>query len=146
MSDLGTIAGATSLESAIGVVWANDAALVAQVPVLRLITGRVPQSELMPYVRMEQTGGSGNARTNKSYYQTARVVFHIWTEDYAGGSAVAQLILNAFANKGFDWTTGAVLDMRADGPPVNNQVHMPEIKLWETTVSFVLTTWQGRQD
>lgn len=146
MSDLGTVSGATGIESAIMGVWNSNAALVAQVPVLRLITGRIPQSELMPYVRMEQTGGSGSTRTNKSCYQTAKVAFHVWTENYAAGNAIGQLILNAFANKGFDWASGGVLDMRADGPPVNQQTIMPEVKLWETTLSFVLTTWQGRQD
>ena len=146
MSDLGVISGATDLESALVAIWNSSTPLIAQVPRLRLITGRVPQSETMPYVRMEQVGGEGTARTNKSYYQTARVLFHVWGESLATGSTIAQLILNAYANKGFNWTTQGVLDMRADGPPVNEQVSTPEIKIWETTVSFALSLWQGRQD
>ena len=79
MSDLGTIAAATGLESAINILWAASAALVAQVPADRLITGRVPPSEQMPYVRLEADGGSETSRTNQSIYATEKVVFHIWS-------------------------------------------------------------------
>ena len=66
MSDLGTIAGATGLESAINIIWAANAALVAAVPADRLITGRVPPSEEMPYVRLEPDGGSETTAANRA--------------------------------------------------------------------------------
>ncbi len=146
MSDLGTIAAATGLESAINILWAASAALVAQVPADRLITGRVPPSEEMPYVRLEADGGSETGRTNQSIYATEKVTFHIWSEGFDTGRAIAPLIRDAFAGMAFDWITGAVLDMKWDGPPVSRQTSDPEIKAWQTTVSFTCSTWQQRQD
>jgi len=146
MSDLGTITGATGLESAINAIWAANAALNAAVPVDRLITGRVPPSEAMPYVRLEPEAGTNIVRTNLSLYQTERVHFHIWTDGIDAARAIAPLIRAAFASMAFDWVTGAVLDMRWDGPPLSRQTTDPEIKAWQTTVTFTASTWQQRQD
>ncbi len=146
MSDLGTIAGATGLESAINAIWAANAALTAVVPVDRLITGRVPPSEQMPYVRLEPDGGSDEARTNASLYQTEKVRFHVWSDGFDVGRQIHPLIRAAFASMAFNWTSGAVLDMKCDGPPISRQTSDPEIKAWQTTVSFTLTTWHQRQD
>jgi len=146
MSDLGTITGATGLESAINAIWAANAALTAVVPVDRLITGRVPPSEQMPYVRLEPEGGEEHCRTNASLYATEKINFHIWSDGFDTGRAAAPLIRTAFASMAFNWGTGAVLDMKWDGPPVSRQVTDPELKAWQTTVSFTLSTWQQRQD
>ncbi len=147
MSDLGTISGVTSLESAINAIWADNAALLAQVPADRLITGRVPPSEQMPYVRLEPEGGPENGRTNRTIYAAAKVSFHIWSDaiDIAR-TTIAPLIYAAFASMAFDWGSGGVLDMKWDGPPTSRQTTDPEIKAWETTVSFTCTTWQTRTD
>ena len=72
MSDLGTIAGATGLESAINAIWAANARLAAAVPVDRLITGRVPPSEQMPYVRLEPEGGSDTAEPTPAFTRPRR--------------------------------------------------------------------------
>ncbi len=146
MSDFGTIAGATGLESAINAIWAANAALVAAVPVDRLITGRVPPSEQMPYVRLEPEGGRETSRSNRTLYAADTIRFHIWSDGFDTGRAIAPLIRNAFASMSFDWTTGGVLDMKWDGPPVSRQTSDPEIKAWQTTVSFTCATWQTRQD
>jgi hypothetical protein len=146
MSDLGTITGAVGLESAINAIWAANAALSAAVPVDRLITGRVPPSQAMPYTRLEPEGGTDARRTNASLYQTERIHFHIWSDGFDIGRAIAPLIRAAFANMAFNWGSGAVLDMKWDGPPVSRQTNDPEIKAWHTTVSFTLQTWQQRQD
>jgi hypothetical protein len=146
MSDLGTISGATGLESAINAIWAANTALAAAVPADRLITGRVPPSEQMPYVRLEPDGGTDTARTNASLYQTEKVSFHIWSDAFDVGRTIAPLIQAAFASMAFNWTTGAVLDMKWDGPPVSRQTTDPEIKAWQTTVTFTCSTWQQRQD
>ena len=146
MSDLGTIAGATGLESALNAIWAADTALSAAVPVDRLITGRVPPSETMPYVRLEPEGGVETERTNASLYSTEKVNFHIWSDGFDVGRAIAPLIRKAFASMAFNWGSGAVLDMKWDGPPVSRQTADREIKAWQTTVSFTCSTWQQRQD
>ena len=146
MSDLGTIAGATGLESAINALWAANTALVAAVPPDRLITGRVPPSQQMPYVRLEPEGGSESERTNASLYGTEKVSFHIWSDTFDTGRAIAPLIRNAFASNAFHWGTGAVIDMRWNGPPVSRQTTDPEIKAWQTTITFTCTTWHARQD
>ena len=146
MSDIGTIAGATGLESALNAIWAANTALTAVVPADRLITGRVPPSEQMPYVRLEPEGGSHTTRSNKSLYQTECVNFHVWSDTFDIGRSIARLIRAAFASMAFDWGTGAVLDMRWDGPPTSRQTNNPEIKAWQTTVTFTASTWQQRQD
>jgi hypothetical protein len=144
--DLGTIAGATGLESALNALWAANAALAAAVPADRLITGRVPPSEEMPYVRLEPEGGSESERTNASLYATERVSFHIWSDGIDAARAIARLIRDCFASNSFNWGSGAVLDMKWDGPPLSRQTSDPEIKAWQTTVSFTCSTWQQRVD
>ncbi len=144
--DYGTISGANSLESAINTIWAGNALLAAAVPADRLITGRVPPSEQMPYVRLEPAGGTVTQRTNASLYATQRVNFHIWTDTFDSGRAIAPLIRNAFASNSFNWGNGAVLDMKSDGPPLSRQTNTPEIKAWQTTLSFTCATWHERQD
>ncbi len=146
MSDLGTIAGATGLESAVNQIWAANAALAAAVPADRLITGRVPPSEKMPYIRLEPDSGGNTTRTNRTLYQHAKLAFHIWTDTFDLGRQIAPLIRNAFASLAFDWGTGGVTDMRWDGPPATHQTQDPEIKVWETIVTFTVETWQTRQD
>ena len=101
-SDLGTIADAVGLESAINAIWAANQALNAAVPVDRLITGRVPPSEQMPYVRLEPETGTNITRSNKSLYQTERIHFHIWTDGIDAARAIAGLIRAAFASMAFD--------------------------------------------
>jgi hypothetical protein len=146
MSDLGTIAGATGLESAINTIWAANAALVAAVPADRLITGRVPPSEQMPYVRLEPEGGRELSRTNASIYASETILFHIWSDGFDSGRTIAALIRNAFASMAFNWTSGAVMDMQWGGPAVSRQASEPEIKAWQTTVTFTASTWQQRED
>jgi hypothetical protein len=146
MSDLGTIPGATGLESAINAIWADKAALAALVPADRLITGRVPPSEEMPYVRLEPDAGGNTQRTNASLYQTAKIAFHVWSDTFDAGRQVAAAVRDAFASMAFDWVTGAVLDMRWDGPPASRQTTDPEIKAWETVVIFTAATWLSRDD
>jgi hypothetical protein len=144
--DLGTIAGAANLESAINTIWANNAALVAVVPADGLITGRVPPSQKMPYVRLDPQGGQEEYRSNVSVYATERIAFHVWTDTVDAGRAIAPVIRDAFNSNEFNWTVGAVLDMKWDGPPETQQVTDPEIKAWQTTVHFTLKTWTQRQD
>lgn len=146
MSDLGTIPGATGLESAINTIWAANAALVAAVPADRLITGRVPPSEQMPYVRLEPEGGAENGRTNRTLYASEKITFHIWSDTFDVARSIHPLIRNAFAGLAFDWGTAGVLDMKWDGPPLSRQTSDPEIKAWQTSVSFTCTTWQQRED
>jgi hypothetical protein len=144
--DLGTINDANGLESAINAIWAANVALIALVPADRLITGRVPPSEQMPYVRLEPEGGAETGRSNASLYATEKISFHIWSDTIDAGQAIAPLIRNCFASNAFNWTTGAVLDMKWDGPPASRQTTDPEIKAWQTTVTFTCSTWQQRQD
>jgi len=146
MSDLGTITGATGLESAVNAIWAANATLIATVPADRLITGRVPPSEQMPYIRLQPEAGSNATRTNRTLYERAKLAFHIWTDGIDAGRAIAQLIRNAFASLAFEWGTGGVTDMRWDGPPLSRQTSDPEIKAWETIVTFTLATWEQRDD
>jgi len=146
MSDLGTIAGADGIESAINGLWAANSALVAVVPADRLITGRVPPSEEMPYVRLAPDAGDNTDRTNATLYQAAKVAFHVWSDTFDRGREIAALIRNAFASLAFDWASGGVLDMRWDGPPASHQTTDAEIKAWETVVTFTAQTWEQRQD
>ena len=87
-----------------------------------------------------------SCRTNASIYAIETIRFHIWSDGIDAGRAIAPLIRNAFASMAFNWTTGAVLDMKWNGPPPSNQTTDPEIKAWQTTVTFTCSTWQARQD
>ena len=144
MSDLGTIAGATGLESAINAIWAANAALAAAVPADRLITGRVPPSEQMPYVRLEPEGGSNTTGATTASTRRSGSSSTSGRTDSTSAGTIAPLIRAAFASMAFNWGTGAVLDMKWDGPPVSRQATDPEIKAWQTTVTFTATTWQQR--
>lgn len=146
MGSLGTIAGATTLAQAIHKIWAANAALHAAVPDERFLTGRMPPSEEMPYVRLELDGSGNVQRTSSTLYQKQGVVFHVWTDDFDAGEALVPLIRSAFESQEFDWTTGGVLDLRQDGTADTNQTNIPEIKAWETTVRFTANTWEQRQD
>ncbi len=146
MSDLGTIAGTTSLAQALHALWAANSALVAVVPADRAITGRVPPSEEMPYVRLSLADAGNKQRTNATLYQAQRVSFHLWTDTFDAGDAAAPLIQAAFASMAFNWGSGGVTDMRQEGTPATTQTTDPEIKAWETTVTFTANTWQTRQD
>jgi len=147
MSDLGTIPGATGLESALNLIWADNSAICAIVPADRLLFGRIPTSEKMPYVRLEPGDGQESVITNRTIYATHKVTFHIWSD---GTSDVDlqlwPLIRNAFSAMIFDWVTGGVTNMKWDGPPSSRQTTNPEIQAWETTMSFTCQTWQTRTD
>ena len=51
-----------------------------------------------------------------------------------------------FANQEIDWQSGGVTDCRPEGPPGTRQTALPEIKAWETVVTFAAATWETRQD
>ena len=146
MSDFGTIAGMSASNRPSTAFGPENSALIAVVSVDRLITGRVPPSEEMPYVRLAPDAGDNTDRTNATLYQAARIVFHIWSDTFDTGRHVATLIRNAFASLAFDWGTGGVLDMRWDGPPASHQTTDAEIKAWETVVTFTARTWEQRKD
>lgn len=147
MSDLGTIAGATGLESAVNTIWAQTAALVALVPADRFLNGRIPPSQAMPYVRLESDGGQEHTRTNLNLYASHKLHFHIWTDGTTDFDlTIAAAIRNAFASIAFDWTSGGVTDMKWTGPPTSRQTTDPEIVAWQTTLSFSAETWEQRQD
>ena len=146
MPNLGTIPDTTSLAQAIHAIWAANTALIAVVPADRSLTGRVPPSEEMPYVRVAFSDSGNISRTNKTLYQTQLVTFHAWTDTFDAGDALVPLIQNAFASQMFDWGTGGVTDMRQHGAPSTQQTNDPEIKAWETIVEFLAHTWQSRND
>jgi hypothetical protein len=146
MSDLGTITGASSLADAVHAIWAGNTALCAAVPADRFLTGRVPGSEEMPYVRLELREGGTIQRSNATLYQTQKLAFHVWSDKFDEGDGIAPLIVAAFASMAFDWASGGVTDMRWDGPAAARQTNDPEIKAWETVVMFTVNIWQTRQD
>lgn len=146
MSDLGTISGAATLAQAIHGIWAANTALAAAVPADRFLTGRVPGSEEMPYVRLELEDGGNIQRSKQTLYQKQRVVFHLWTDAFDSGDSVVPLIQAAYASMAFDWGTGGVTDFRQEGTASTSQVNTPEFKAWETVVTFTANTWESRQD
>ena len=146
MGQLGTIAGAATLAQAIHAIWGANAALAAAVPIDRFLTGRVPGSEKMPYVRLELTAGGNIQRTSNTLYQKQSVTFHIWTDDFDDGDAIVPTLNAAFASQIFDWSVGGVTDMRQEGTASTSQVSTPEFKAWETVVTFTANTWETRQD
>lgn len=146
MSDLGTIANTTSLAQAIHALWAGTPALAAAVPADRVLTGRVPASEQMPYVRVELEPGGNTQRTNATLYQNQRVTFHIWTDDFDTGDSLVPIVEAAFSSNAFDWGTGGVTDFRQEGPAAATQVSTPEFHAWETTLNYSAQTWQQRED
>ena len=85
-------------------------------PPERFCTGRVPPSEEMPYVRLELPGGGELVRSRETLYEKRPIVFHVWTDTFDAGDAVAAAIRAAFAHAAFDWGTGGVLDCRPRRP------------------------------
>jgi hypothetical protein len=147
LSDLGTIAGASGLESAINLIWAYNASLCAIVPANRLLSGRIPPSEKMPYVRLDPGEGQESIVTNRTIYATHKITFHIWSDGTTDVDLeIWPLIRNAFSAMIFDWGTGGVINMKWDGPPSSKQSTDPEIQAWVTTTSFTCQTWQTRTD
>ena len=140
MSTPGTFA------QAIHQLWAADSALSALVPPERFCTGRVPPSQEMPYCRLELPGGSGIQRSNRTLYEKRPIVFHVWTDTFDQGDAIAPEIRRVLANREFDWQSGGVTDCRPQGPPSTSQTALPEIKAWETVVTFAANTWETRLD
>ncbi len=107
----------TTLAQAIHARWSANSPLCALVPAERFCTGRVPASEEMPYVRLEITGGGELLRSRETLYEKRPIVFHVWTDTFDDGDAVAAAVRAAFAHAAFDWGTGGVLDCRPRGGP-----------------------------
>ena len=143
---LGTIAGAATLAQAIHAIWAANTALAAAVPADRFLTGRVPGSEQMPYVRLELEAGGNIQRTRQTNYQKQTATFHVWTDSFDAGDAIVPALKAAYASEEFDWGTGGVTDFRQEGTASTSQVNTPEFKAWETVVTFAANTWETRQD
>jgi hypothetical protein len=135
-----------TLAQAIHQLWAADAVLSALVPPRRFCTGRVPPSEAMPYCRLELPGGSEIRRSRQTLYEKQPIVFHLWTDTFDEAEAIAAEIRRVLANQTFDWATGGVLDCRPAGSPSMTQTALPEIKAWETVVTFAAATWEMRKD
>jgi hypothetical protein len=136
----------TTLAQSIHARWSTSAALGALVPPGRFCTGRVPASEEMPYVRLELPGGEELLRTRETLYERRPIVFHVWSDTFDSGDAVAAAIRTAFAHAAFDWGTGGVLDCRPLGGPASRQIARAEFKAWETIVRFQAMTWEQRTD
>jgi len=136
----------TTLAQAIHQLWAADNALSALVPPERFCTGRVPPSEEMPYCRLELPSGSEIQRSRQTLYEKQRIIFHVWTDTFDEGDSIAPEIRRVFANQEFDWGSGGVTDCKPDGLPSASQTALPEIKAWETVVTFAANTWETRQD
>jgi hypothetical protein len=136
----------TTLAQAIHQLWSADSGLSALVPPVRFCTGRVPPSEETPYCRLELPGGSEIQRSRETLYERRRIVFHVWTDTFDEGDAIAPQIRRVFANQAFDWGSGGVTDCQPDGPPSTRQTALPEIKAWETVVAFAAATWEARLD
>ena len=147
MSDLGTIAAQPA--------W-NRPSTPYGPTTLRLVAAgarRPPDNRPRPAQRADALRPArtrrrpGHGRTNRTIYAAAKVSFHIWSDAFdIARTTIAPLIHAAFASMAFDWGSGGVLDMKWDGPPTSRQTTDPEIKAWETTVSFTCTTWQTRTD
>ncbi len=136
----------TTLAEAIHARWAANTALCTLVPADRFCTGRVPASEEMPYVRLEILGGGELLRSRETVYEKRPIVFHIWTDTFDAGDAVAAAIRTAFAHAAFDWGLGGAMDFRPCSGPAARQIARAEFKAWETVVAFVATMWEQRQD
>jgi hypothetical protein len=134
----------TTLAQAIHQLWAADSVLSGLVPPQRFCTGRVPPSEEMPYCRLELPGGSEIQRSRQTLYEKQPMVFHLWTDTFDEGQAIAPQIRRVFAHQEFDWGSGGVTDCRPDGPPATRQTTLAEIKAWETVVTFAAATWETR--
>jgi hypothetical protein len=135
-----------TLSQSIHARWSASTALCALVPSARFCTGRVPASEEMPYVRLELQGGTEMLRSHETLYEKRPIVFHVWTDTFDSGDAVAAAIRAAFAHAAFDWGTGGVLDCRPLGGPAARQIARAEFKAWETIVRFQAMTWEQRTD
>jgi len=135
-----------TVAQAIHARWSANAALCALVPPERFCTGRVPASEEMPYVRLGLPPGGELLRSRETLYEKRPIVFHVWTDTFDAGDAVAVAIRAAFAHAAFDWGTGGALDCIPRGGPVPRQIARAEFKAWETVVTVVATTWEQRTD
>ena len=103
----------------------------------------MPSSEQTPYCRLELPGGS-ETNDRGTLYQKLAIVFHVWTDTFDQGDAIAPQIRRVFANQEFDWGSGGVLDCRTQGWPGTEQTNLPEIKAWETVVTLCGKTWEQR--
>ena len=119
----------TTLAQAIHSHWSFNSALCAVVPAERFCTGRVPASEEMPYVRLEITGGGELLRSRETLYERRPIVFHVWTDTFDDGDAVAGAVRAAFAQAAFDWGTGGVLDCRPRRTAASGRSPAPSLRL-----------------
>jgi len=136
----------TTPAQAIHGLWAADPLLCGLISADRFLTGRVPSSQETPYCRLELSGGRETQRSNGSLYQKLTIIFHVWTDTFDQGDAIAPQIRRVFASREFDWGSGGVLDCKTEGWPRTEQTKLPEIKAWETVVTFAANTWDTRLD
>ena len=141
-----TMSAPATLAQAIHALWGADAGLSALLPAEAFLTGRVPPSQAMPYCRLELPGGGEQALSNVNQYRTAAVVFHVWSDGFDAGDAIAPQIRRVFANQAVNWTGGGCLRMKPEGPPRTRQTTDAEIKAWETVQRFTAVIFETRQD
>jgi hypothetical protein len=124
------------LLKSIAEIWAQDTALSALMPVARVFTGRVPQTDQykFPYVSILKTTATPVQRSDKAQRSFVTVSFHIWLDDsnLGIGEEIAIAIENCFPER--SWSYGDsryVIDVLDEGPAIETQVDLATYKAWE---------------
>lgn len=138
-----------TLLGSLGAIWPRSRLLRGLVPAKRVCTGRIPSTTEypMPYVSITEAGGHRRHRTNVNRYEVAPIVFHIWVGEsqVALGEAIEQAISEVYADGGWRYSAGTVIDVLDEGPAAKNEVTQADYKYWEITKVFTLCIERPRQ-
>jgi len=141
----------SSLLRTIQLKWAEDSTLEALIPVARVYTGRVPQTEIVnfPYVSVKAAQGGRRGRSDKKWYSFGPLSFHVWVEEDQLEFAhnVAEAISDCFADKCWNLSeTGSVTDVLDEGEPMAHQTRLPAVRVWELVKLFTVYIERDRTD
>jgi hypothetical protein len=138
-----------TLLGSLGQIWARSQRLCALIPSHRVCTGRIPSTTEypMPYASIMEQAGHRRHRTNVTRYEIAPVTFHIWVgESMVGlGEEIEQAVIDVYADGGWRYAGGLVIDVLDEGPAAKNQVVQPDYKYWEILKVFSLCVQRRRR-
>jgi hypothetical protein len=123
------------LIASVAAIWKNSETLCRLVPFEKVYTGRVPDEDKtkFPYVSIEQDASSRWKRSNQARYTKVSFSFHIWVHDtkLAEGCAVESAISDVYADEGWCFDGGKVMDVLDDGKGKPSQVSEPTYHAWD---------------
>jgi hypothetical protein len=132
--------------------WAADVTLCVLHPASRFYTGRVPDVTgadkvaavtPMPYTRLVMPSGTRGDRTSDTNYSFQMLKLHLWTDTAEEADAIADAIIDCYADAAFTYDSGRVIDTHYDGT-TQRQVTQANYTAWETIVNFTMQLVRNR--